>query len=73
VNNVKALAELVVPAPVTAQHLLGYELRLAQQWRWWVLERQLVHLGQPYGSLSVICKEVISSYIVSGWLLVAWQ
>jgi hypothetical protein len=60
----EALAEFETPAVATAQHLCWYRLRLAQQWRRWILECQSVHLRQPHGELPVVCEHIITNYTV---------
>jgi hypothetical protein len=63
-NNMEALAEFQMPTVATAQHICWYRLRLAQQWRWWILESQSVHLRQPHGELPVVCEHIITNYAV---------
>jgi hypothetical protein len=62
VNNMEAFTEFEMSTVATAQHLLGYRLRLAQQWRRWILKRQSVHLGQAHGDLPVVCEHSMTNY-----------
>jgi len=60
----ETLAEFEMPTVATAQRLWWYRLRLAQQWRRWILECQSVHLRQPHGELLVVCEHIITNYTV---------
>jgi hypothetical protein len=64
VNNMEAFTEFEMPTVAIAQHPLGYRLRLTQQRRRWILERQSVHLGQLHGDLRVVCEHVTTNYTV---------
>lgn len=63
-KNMEALAEFETPTVATAHYMWWYRLRLAQQWRRWILECQSVHLRQPQGELPVVCKHIITNYTV---------
>jgi hypothetical protein len=63
-DNMEALAEFEILTAVTAQCMWWYRLRLAQQWRRWILECQSVHLRQPQGELPVNCEHIITKYTV---------
>jgi len=60
----EALAEFEKPTVAAAQHLWWYRLRLAQQWRRWILECQSVHLRQPHGEIPVVCENIITNCTV---------
>lgn len=61
VYNMETLAEFQTPTVATAEHLVGYRLRLAQQGRRWILECHSVHLGQLHRNVPIVCKHITTN------------